>query len=46
MGSAIVNGADDVSGILITCAALTDLGDENIFEPGRKDGAINKGLGL
>jgi hypothetical protein len=46
MGGATVPEEDNVSGIFITCASLTDLGDENIFEPGPEDGPINKALGL
>jgi hypothetical protein len=46
MGNAIVLEEDDVSGILVTCAPLTDLWDENVFEPGPEDGPIDKTLGL
>jgi hypothetical protein len=46
MGSAMVHEENDVSGILATCASLTDLGDENIFESGPEDGPIDKALGL
>jgi hypothetical protein len=46
MSGAIVHEEDDVSVILTTCARLTDLGEENIFEPGPEDGPINKALGL
>jgi hypothetical protein len=46
MGRAIVHEEDKVSGILITRVSLTDLGDENIFEPGPEDGLIHKALGL
>jgi hypothetical protein len=46
MDSAIVHEDDNVSGMLITYASLTDFGDGNFFEPGREYGAINKALGL
>jgi hypothetical protein len=46
MGRATVHEEDKVSGILITCVSLTDLGDENIFEPGPEDEPINKALRL
>jgi hypothetical protein len=46
VGSAIVHEEDDLSGILITRAPLTDLVDENIFEPGPEGGPISKALGL
>jgi hypothetical protein len=44
MGNSIVHVEDDLSDILTICASLTDLGDENIFEPGIEDRPINEAL--
>jgi hypothetical protein len=46
MGSANVHEEEYVSWVLIICAPLTDLRNENIFEPGPENGAVKKALAL